>query len=182
MAKNGHLPAELRTYTQAFTDALSEPLLAAWDESDDAPDFVEAEQPAAIARVLIKTAHHSHLANASIGYLYKKDIKGRGVVVWGRASKVGGKLAHYSHLDFLIEINWTVWRHLSPARRIALLDHELAHCGREDTEKGEKYVILPHDLEEFHAIARRWGAWRPSLADFANALGEGQQLGLFTHD
>jgi len=103
--------------------------------------------------------------------------------VWAQASKVTGKLHHYSRLDFLIEVNWTKWASLSPARRLALIDHELTHCSREETDDGEtKYVLLPHDIEEFHSIVRRWGAWRPQLADFANAMGEGQQLGLFTHD
>lgn len=182
MARKQQLPVELQSHSLELIEALAVPLLVAWDESDDAPDFVDAPQPEAIAKVLIQTSAHQHLVNASIGYLFRQKMTGRGVTIWAKASKVSGKLHHFSDLEFLIEVNWSQWKVLSDARRIALMDHELAHCGQEDTEKGSKWVMIPHDLEEFNAIARRWGSWRPSMAAFANALGEGQQLGLFTHD
>jgi hypothetical protein len=173
------LPDALRSHSDAILEALQLPTLMTWNDDFD---FADAEQAAGIGGALVK-AMHVHLRDAKIGFLFRKDIKRRGVIVLAQASKVGGKLAHFSHLDFLVEVNWMAWTTLSPARRVALLDHELSHFGRDETDKGEtKYVILPHDLEEFHAIARRWGSWRASLADFANALGEGQQLGLFTHD
>lgn len=172
------LPDALRMYEAAILEALSEPLLKTWDEEEK---FAEAAQPEAIGRVLID-AIHEHLVNAQIGYLYREEISKGGATVWAQASKVGGKLAHFSHLDFLIEVNWTWWNQLEPAQRVALIDHELTHCERRETDDGESYGIAPHDLEEFNSIARRWGMWRPSMAHFANALGDGQQRGLFPHD
>lgn len=172
------LPDILREYQDDLAQALRAPLLRSWDETEK---FHEAEQPAAVGRVLIK-AIHTHLANARIGYLYREKIERRGMLVWAQVSKAGGKLGYFSDLDFLMEINWTQWIALDQARRVALIDHELTHCEREETDAGEKYVVAPHDLEEFNSIARRWGSWRPSIAHFSNALGTGQQLGLFTHD
>lgn len=172
------LPESLRTSQDLIAAALRTPILKTWD---DELKFVEAEQPRAIARAIIP-ALHEHLINAKIGYLYRKEINRRGMTVWAQASKAGGKLAYFSELDFLIEVNWTWWNNLEPAQRVALMDHELTHCEREETDDGEKYVIRPHDLEEFNSIARRWGSWRPSMAQFAFALGEGQQIGIFPHD
>jgi hypothetical protein len=172
------VPEALRQHQPELDEALATPLLMTWDDEES---FADAAQPAAIAAVLVD-AIHTHLVNAQIGYLFRKDIKRRGQVVLGQASKVGGKLAHFSHLDFLIEINWERWILLDSTRRIALMDHELEHCGVDDTEKGEKFVLVPHDVEEFNSIARRWGIWRPQLAQFADALGTGQQLGLFPLD
>lgn len=172
------MPDALRVHQDAIIQALATPALMTWDEEEA---YAEADQPAAIGRALVR-ALHPHLENAEIGYLYRETIKTRGAVVWAQASKVGGKLRHFSHLDFLIEVNWTKWNLLKPPRRVALMDHELTHCGIEETKDGEKYVLVPHDIEEFDSIARRWGVWRPQLATFAHALGEGQQLGLFVHD
>jgi hypothetical protein len=172
------VPEALRQHQPELEAALTTPLLVTWDDEES---FADADQPAAIGAVLVD-AIHTNLANAKIGYVFRKDIKRRGQCVWGQASKVGGKLAHFSHLDFLIEINWERWKLLDQTRRVALLDHELTHCGVEETEEGEKFVLVPHDIEEFDSIARRWGIWRPQLAHFADALGAGQQLALFPHD
>ena len=34
--------------------------------------------------------------------------------------------------------------------------------------------LLAHDLEEFHSIAERYGAWEPDIETFAKALKDGQ--------
>lgn len=172
------MPDALRVHQDAIASALLVHSLQTWDEEET---YADADQPAAIGRALVR-ALHPHLANAKIGYLYREEIKSRGTTVWAQASKVGGKLKYFSHLDFLIEVNWMTWNRLQPPRRVALIDHELTHCGIEDTEQGPRCVIVPHDIEEFESIVRRWGVWRPSLASFASALGEGQQTGLFPHD
>lgn len=180
MAQKDTVPDALRSHAEALTKALAVATLAKWNEDDDAPPYVDAEQPEAIGKALVK-ALRPELRNAKIGYLFRKTISRGGTTVWAQASKVGGKMHHFTHLDFLIEINWTAWHVINtPARKLALIDHELEHCGH-NTET-DKYVLVPHDIEEFSMIARRWGSWRPQLAQFANALAEGSQLGLFTHD
>jgi hypothetical protein len=172
------LPEVLEKHRDAIEKALAAPILGSWPEGEK---YHEAAQPEAIGRALVR-ALYPELANAQIGYLFRQEIHSHRERVWGKASRVAGKVAFYSHLDFLIEISWEDWLLLKPNQRVALIDHELAHCGKEDTEKGERYVLVPHDIEEFSTIARRWGAWRRALAQFANALGDGSQLGLFPHD
>jgi hypothetical protein len=173
------VPEVLRTKGEAFDRALARPMLIRTEDQWKEEAYAEAEQPEAVGAVLVETLH-PHLINAAVGYLYRKEMARNGAEVWAKASKVGGKLAHYTHLDFLIEVNWSRWLMLSDERRIALIDHELMHCGYDGEH--DRYVLVPHDLEEFNAIARRWGSWRPSMAHFATALGEGAQLALFTHD
>lgn len=172
-----HLPEQLRTRTVDITTALTTPLLANWD-----PDttYARAEQPAAIAEVLID-AVHDHLAGASIGYLFREKMKTRDRVILGKASKAGAKLEFFDDFDFLIEFNWQEWRRLSPMQRIALVDHELSHFGYEENEKtGERtWCLQSHDIEEFKGIVERWGLWKSDLVVFAGAVVHAHQLGLF---
>ena len=88
---------------------------------------------------------------------------------------------------FLITIYQDFWRTRSTTdhQRRALVDHELTHLWSEeqvdkDGNPTGKIIlsIQPHDLEEFHLIAERYGAWRPDITTFAKALKDGQP-GLF---
>jgi hypothetical protein len=171
-----HLPERLRHCQEDLAIALTTPLPANWD-----PDrtYEHAYQPAAIAALLIDTVHE-HLSGASIGYLFREKMKTRDRTVWGRASKAGAKLEFFADHDFIVEFNWTQWRHLSPMQRVALVDHELSHLGREEDDKGNRsWVLVSHDIEEFRGIVERWGLWRPDLVVFSGAVVHAHQLGLF---
>lgn len=110
--------------------------------------------------------------------------------------KVSGLPAHLVHLVrkdeppeevdfFVIEIAANTWRTLTDEQKVALVDHELCHCITEIPEtvdKDRKLVIRGHDLEEFAAVVRQHGLWRPDIEAFmANsaqptlheAMGEG---------
>ena len=95
---------------------------------------------------------------------------------------MGGKLEYFSELQLLVEVNWEAWFLLTPAQKVALIDHELCHFGREEDEKtGEvTYVTLPHDVEEFAAVVQRWGIWKHDLERFARAVTDAPQGELFT--
>ena len=93
----------------------------------------------------------------------------------------GGKLLVSEF--FLITIYRDFWRTRSTTdhQRRALVDHELTHCWSEeqvdkDGNPTGKILLslLPHDLEEFHSIAARYGAWEPAMETFAKALKDGQ--------
>jgi hypothetical protein len=173
-----HLPDELRPFQGELGPALSTPVLAGWTKGDD---YALAEQCEAIGRVLIdRLQAHEQLAHASITYIFREKMKTRDRVVWGKASKADGKLAFFAGFDFVIEINWEVWRTLSNMQKVALIDHELSHCSREQDGKGEwKWVLVSHDIEEFTGIVNRWGIWREDLKPFAGAITHAQQLGMF---
>jgi hypothetical protein len=170
------LPAELREHETALETALNVSVRDTWDEGTK---FTEATQPFEIGRVLIR-ALHPKLAGYSIGYIFKEKLVARGEPRAAFASKVTGKLAHYSDLDFLIEVNWSAYRLMTGPQRVALVDHELCHFSIAESEKGDTLkTILPHDVEEFHCIVSRWGLWTPELKMFANHVRNAPQFDLF---
>jgi Putative phage metallopeptidase len=79
---------------------------------------------------------------------------------------------------FLIELPLDVWNALPADSREALLDHELCHClVDEDPQTGAlKPKLAGHDLEEFVAVVRRHGLWKPDVEAMAKAA-LGTQMG-----
>lgn len=151
------LPADLKALDATFQDVFNTILVAKpWPEGEA---FTRAEQPKALAKLLIRV-YHQELRTARIGYLFRERITKK----LGVATRAGGKLEFLTDFDFVIEFNYEEWLTLTPEQRIALVDHELCHC-TEDSEKGS-WASREHDVEEFGAIVRRWGLWRPSLSDF----------------
>lgn len=172
------LPEVLHPHLDDLEDALTEDIPAKWDEDEEGIKFMDAAQPRAISHVLIG-ALHQHLVNKRIGFLYREKITRRDRRVLGKASRVSGKLGYYTDYDFLIEINYEAWRVMPPEAKVALIDHELCHCG---VNEDDKAVSLAHDVEEFSAIVRRWGLWRLDLKQFGDAIREGPQLVLGLDD
>lgn len=145
------------------------------DEWPEGAKFLEAPACSAIAEVMIPRLH-KHLRGALIGYVFREDMAGRSRLVLAKASKASGPLAWLTGYDFLISFNFKAWKELEHAARCALVDHELSHFEK-DLETGN-YFLVGHDLEEFHAIVRRWGFWKPDLVAFAEVVKV--QLELFT--
>lgn len=167
------LPEAVRSQYDNLVKAFAVAYPVIWSDEESEPEaYREAEQPEAIGRVLVCSVHR-HLRGRRIGYLYRQKMERNGKTVLGKASKVGSKLAYFSNLEFLIEINWQAWASLTARQRIALVDHELSHFGIEDTDEGEKLLMIPHDLEEFNAVVQRWGMWQPDVASFAKVLQQG---------
>jgi hypothetical protein len=172
-----HVPDVLREHERELAMALATPILATWNEEER---YHTAEQAAAIGAVLVD-AVHTDLAKASIAYVFREKMTTRDRVVWGKASKASGEIEFFNGYDFVLKFNWVQWRNLSAMQKVALVDHELSHCGHEEDEKtgGDKWVMVSHDIEEFSGIVKRWGLWRPDLVVFAGAVVHAHQLGLF---
>lgn len=152
----------------AMRQALATTLLGNWPEDRK---FQAAEQPKAVAQVLIE-AIHKHLVNVPIGFLYRETLAKRDREELAISSRVGGKLNWYSRLEFLVEINWSTWSTLTKEQRVACMDRALCHFSVEDSEKGTRYVLVAPDVEEFGAVVRRWGLWRPALRKFEAAIAQ----------
>jgi hypothetical protein len=146
----------------------------------------EAPEVRVIANRLIPL-YHDHLVGYEdeIRYLFR-DVaqRTRGAVVWAKAHLVSGMTAYFaqgtsdSFADpemepnlFVMEVALPIWQDLTDRQKDALVDHELIHFAIEENELlGPIRTIRPHDVEEFTAIASRYGAWRPALERFADAL------------
>jgi hypothetical protein len=157
------LPPLLRDSHVKLIDALEIALLAEWPE-DPAPTYCEAGQVEAIARV-IKPVLHDGLVNCRIAWVFKRKMGDR---IGAKMSLAGGVTGWLADVDYTCVVSWEAWKLLSSRQKIALVDHELSHCWR-NTE-AEKWEIVKHDIEEFVAIAQRWGTWHHTLHTFKNAL------------
>ena len=144
------------------------PIWAAWPEDEKVMGCPQAQ---AVARILVPE-FHSELVNAKIAYLFVEKMGNRGRAVWAKAST---QLHYLSEYDFVVTVNWTVWKDLDLVKRVALVDHELEHFGLDD--KGG-FCLLPHDLEGFHSIVRRYGLWRSSVVNFVDAATAQTELAL----
>lgn len=142
--------------------------------------YSEAPEVEVIARELIETTH-PHLAGVRIDYLFRDTaVVSGGKVKYGSARKAQGLMAFMSKEEapfFIIEIAQDRWADLPVKAKIALVDHELCHCGVEDVLDGEEVIdqklfMIKHDLEEFNDIVRRHGLWRADVSAFAAALSE----------
>lgn len=175
IALHRHAPPELHPWIGAILDAIAEDEVAssAWPEGED---FAKAASPAAIGRILIRTFHPG-LDGRPIGWLWKENLTVRGAIALATASKTSGKLKYFAGKDFLVVVNHTTWRDLDLAARIALLDHELCHCALDP--ETDAPLIVPHDIEEFDRIVKRWGLWDRRLERFGQVIRDLGQGSLF---
>jgi len=72
--------------------------------------------------------------------------------------------------DYILTLSNDAWKIFTAKQRRALIDHELAHIVRKETNKGIKWKLRHHDIEEFNAIVQRYGEWLPSVTKFRKAL------------
>lgn len=147
-----------------------------------ATKYTPAPDVKSIADELI-VKYHPHLDGVRIEYVMgDKTPRRGGKDVWGFVKKISS-LPAYLAADkndqksgdvspfFVMVISEPIWVNLYPDKRTALVDHELCHCGVEvDDEGNSKLTLIPHDLEEFVAIVRRYGLWMEDVKDFVTAV------------
>ncbi len=105
---------------------------------------------------VIKENHEfDHLKNVKIACLRKEKEKHQGEkTVFADCTKVSDKFKAVFPCDFIITFYLDGLR-MSPDIQYRLMYHELLHVGY-DPAKG-KCSIVPHDLEDFKAVIKRWG-------------------------
>lgn len=88
--------------------------------------------------------------------------------------------------DFVILLNQNFWLDplVTDTQRRAVLDHELCHAAVKLGDDGTPaidewgrvtYRLRKHDLEEFSAIAARYGCWKRDIEAFAKSLASARQ-------
>ena len=163
------------------------------------PSRAEGLDPRAYcARLLKDCPEFSHLAEGEVDICWIESVaglseKGRQVLGMVHEPKVQGKLnglffwllktMHGSDPDFIILLDAVYWAQATQREREILVYHELSHIAHAEDKDGEPkynedtgrpvYRIVGHDVEEFSAVARRYGAWNADLQQFAQALKEG---------
>jgi Putative phage metallopeptidase len=151
--------------------------------------WCEAPDVKRIADELIPK-HHEHLILRAdeIRYVFRDDTPtSKGRFVLGKARKVDGLACYLANAEpeapnsfedheiadmFVIEISEPMWAQLTPAGRIALVDHELCHFAMDvdEVEGTVKRAIRGHSVEEFTEIVHRHGLWRPELENLARHM------------
>lgn len=126
---------------------------------------------------------HAHLELAEIGVMWtdaplerrSKRIIGAAEIPSPRGNPITKLRQRWAlqeldleHVDFLITLD-SVWcSNASDREFLALLEHELYHCGQATDENGYPrfnqrtgdpiWTIRAHDVEEFSGVVRRYGA------------------------
>lgn len=127
--------------------------------------------------------HHEELHDARIALAWctswKPDVDGR--LTLGKCVKASDLHRELAPYDFVILLSRPFFDDalVTPLQRQALIDHELCHGGVKHDTDGEPmydargrqiFRLVKHDLEEFSAIAARYGCWKRDLEQFASAL------------
>ena len=86
-------------------------------------------------------------------------------ITMAKTSKVSPKTLALAmeNYAFTIEYDTDIWATLNDAQKLALVDHELCHCGVD----GDGYYLKHHDFEEFRQIVDRHGFWKDDIKAFA---------------
>lgn len=134
-------------------------------------------------------AHHEELRDARVALAWctswRADLDGKQTL--GRCKRASALDRELAVWDFVILLNEKFWSapETREDQRDALLDHELCHATvKDDAATGEPlqdargrtvYRLRKHDLEEFSAIADRYGLWKRDIEQFHQALNRGAQ-------
>ena len=97
-------------------------------------------------------------AGISIGYLESdKPKKKNGRACFAECVKVKELYKPYCPHDFLIVVYGPNVVGMTVEQQKILLYHELLHVGMKDDGEEVKYIVNPHDVEDFRVIIDRYG-------------------------
>lgn len=144
---------------------------------------------------------HMHLANARIGFLWTNDqnaSKGRRVVgqaeqpifragKWQKGRQEQQMREWFGDIpDFVITLDANYCLECSDVEFLALLEHELLHCGQAMDDFGEPkfnrdtgepvFALRDHDVQEFISVVRRYGVVSQSVSDMVEAAKSAPQI------
>lgn len=150
--------------------------------------------PSTIADRLMRLPELAHLAEHEVSFLWllrntEQVQGGRRVIGMVHEPQVQGRLRDlftqmlvqtYGFMpDFVITLDADFWADATPLQREALVHHELSHVKQANDKFGDPRVnkqtgepvfeLVAHDLEEFNATVKRYGAWKGDVAAFLDA-------------
>lgn len=154
------------------------------------PDSAEGDRLYGWLRGLLES-HHQDVLEARFALAWhvgwKPDDDGHLTLGQCRkSSDLEREIQDASAYDFVILLNQHFFEDalVSDTQRLAVLDHELYHAAVKLDDKDKpvidergrmQYRIRKHDLEEFSAIAERYGCWKRDIETFAKSLARARQ-------
>ncbi len=146
---------------------------------DQAEEFADLRTGEPVIMVLFRLEQKRKGGKVILGEMCLPQWQGRlAAVAWWMLVKISGG----SPPDYILLLDNDWWSEASDREREALIHHELMHCmigldkegdQRFDDEGNPVWDIRAHDLEEFNATVRRYGAWLGDIREFMEALREG---------
>ena len=114
-----------------------------------------------IADRLIKTEESlQSIRESDVRIIYLSsdhELKKNGKLVFGQCEKVPDKYKWAVPCDFTITVFEPNVERLTEEQIRILLFHELLHVGIKKDGNEEKYLIIPHDIEDFREVIERYG-------------------------
>ena len=102
--------------------------------------------------------HWIRKLNVRIGYLESdREKKKSGRFVLGECIRVRDLYRPFVPHDFLIVIYVRNTVAMTEKQKEILMYHELLHIGIDEAGEELRYVVNPHDIEEFRAVADKFG-------------------------
>lgn len=150
---------------------------AAWIASNligELKEFEHLKDGEAVIAFLLDSVPQVRHGKSILGTAHMPDVQGRlrDVFRWSIEQTLG-----YSP-DFIITLDQEYWDGADERMREILVFHELSHCvqkvdrdgeARFDEDGGPVWGLVSHDVEEFSATVRRYGAYSPEIREFIEA-------------
>lgn len=97
-------------------------------------------------------------SDVRIAYLVSdREKKENGKTVFAQCEKIPDRYKWSVPYDFMITVFEPNVDGLSRDQLRVLMEHELMHVGIDDSGDGEKYRVVPHDVEDFRAVIEKYG-------------------------
>lgn len=148
-------------------------------------EYEKAPEIRFLANAVIKALpelSYIHDAGIRIGYLKCLDVqKDSGKLIFGKCVKVPDMYLPLVPYDFLIIINEPNTVGFTPNQMKVLIWHELKHVGVDYDSDELKYIVNPHDYEDFRSIIERvgldWSQEGADIADITAVISDDRQAG-----
>ena len=143
------------------------------------PEFSHLKDGEAIIAFLMDTEEEVKAGKRILGTAHLPEVQGRlrGVFRWMTEQLLGYKP------DFIITLDNDYWQSADATTRDILVFHELSHCVHKQDRDGEDrydedgrpvFGLVSHDVEEFIATVKRYGAYSDEIKAFIAAAQDGR--------
>lgn len=145
-----------------------------WDRCLDYPEHRHLLEGEPTVAFLMRGFPKLEAGQQVLGSVHMPQVQGklRDVFDWLLAAALG------CTPDFLVILDAGYWEYVDDRRREILMFHEMSHCIHKEDQYGEPrftregvpvWGLVGHDVEEFTAVVRRYGAWTAELEAFVTA-------------